>query len=121
MITPAPDPDASDRERLRGLCSALLSVCEGGSRLHPRLPCCLHASPSPHEWPRRWADLVERVGVTAEPQVALVGEALQVLATMPRIQAEFAAGDVAQAQGTILRFLAGFVEEEPAQVLERDA
>ena len=118
----ASDQEGSDRDRMLGLCSALLSVSERGVHgFTPAIPCCLHASPCPHEWPRRWAEFVEQAGVTAEPGVVLIGEALQALATMPKVRAEFAAGNAPEAQRTVLRFLGGFVKEESAQFLERDA
>lgn len=120
---PARDGSGSpDGDRLLRLCTAMLTVCERGANgFVPAIPCCLHASPCPHEWPQRWSSFVEQCGIEAEPEVALVGEALQALATMPKVQAEFAAGNGPGAQRTVLRFLEGYLSEEPAEVLERDA
>ncbi len=105
-------PEAADRASSQPgtvdqACDALFSPATGLKGTGAAFPCCLHQSPCPHAWIRRWTTILGTPGPSAE-EPGMVGEAVQALASMPTARALLERGDLGAAKELVMRFLAGY-------------
>lgn len=105
-------------ERRRRACDALFSgVARGGEPhgpLAPAIPCCLSVSPCPHGWAGRWKELArdyELLGTAPQaeltPEVVLLGEAIQALASTLSVRGLLQGGRLSEVRGILQRWVEG--------------
>ncbi len=68
------------------ICGDLLAPVESTNGVRPAIPCCLHASPCPHGWTLRWAQLAKHYGMGTSGIAQLIGEAIQAVASSPTVR-----------------------------------
>ena len=111
-------PGLSWEEQCNLVCAALFRGVErGGSAdvpVAPAIPCCLRVSPCPHGWSARWRVIAKAWGIAEDgpqagpaPEGALLGEAIQALASAPFAAELLRGGRLDEAKEIVQRFVAG--------------